>query len=137
MKISFLFLIVFLLSACLNWADDLFDKDYYEKTTKINFPDNYTTLATVDNGEFLTLTILKLSKSDCISFINKYNFSPVRTHKLELIGLNWLDKKYQNLPGKNMLVKEKWFDNGIGWIYLMDTSSFKLYCQINYPDKEE
>jgi hypothetical protein len=136
MKNILLFSSTIFLVGCLGLTSDSFDKDYYEKTTNISFPDNYKVVATADNGEYLTMTILDLGKTDCNSFIKKYGFRPADATASVLSGLNWLDKKYQTLPDKNLLVKEKSFDNGTGWTYYIDTLNCRLYCQINYPDKE-
>ncbi len=136
MKNIFSFLVLIIFSGCLGLTSNSFDKDYYEKTTKIIFPDNYSVVATVDNGEFLTMTILDVSKADSYSIIKKYGFETVDGTVSVLAGLNWLDKKYQTLPDKNLLVKEKSFSNGTGWTYYIDTVNCRLYCQINYPDKE-
>lgn len=135
MKLTQIIGLTFLLLGCGS-TNDSFEKDYYEKTTKISFPYNYSVVATADNGEFLTITILDLSKADCKSFIKKYNFETVDKTASILTGLNWLDKKYKTLPDKNLLVKEKSYANGTGWTYYIDTVKCRLYCQINYPDKE-
>lgn len=136
MKNILLFSLTIFLASCLGLTSDSFDKEYYEKTSKISFPENLSVVATVDNGEFLTLTILDLDKSDCKAFIQKYDFGTLTGRESVLTGLNFLDKKYRNLPDKNLLVKEKSYDNGTGWTYFIDTVNCRLYCQINYPDKE-
>lgn len=48
-------LLILLLFGCKS-----FDKDYYERITQIKFPNNYKVIASADNIEFMTITILTL-----------------------------------------------------------------------------
>lgn len=142
MKNILFFSIAIILTSCLGITNYSFDKDYYERTTKIKFPDDIKVVATADNGEFVTITIIDLNKSDCKKFIqdNKFETLYKDTNSVfkhftpDLIGLAWLDSKYRSLPGKNLLVREMSFEKGTGWTYYIDTLTCRLYCQINYPD---
>ena len=144
MKNRLLFSLTIFLSCCIGTTSNYFEKDYYEKTTKIEFPKDYEVVTSIDNGEFFTITILDLSKSDCKKFIldNKFEVlykdtnSVLKDFPPDLSGLNWLDSSYRKMPDKNLLVREKSFENGTGWTYYIDTITCRLYCQINYPDKE-
>lgn len=142
MKNILLFLVATILTSCLGMISNSFDKEYYEETTKIKFPDDIKVVATADNGEFVTITIIDLNKSDCKKFIQVNKFESIYKDKNsaftqfapELIGLAWLDSTYRNLPEKNLLVREMSSEKGTGWTYYIDTLTCRLYCQINYPD---
>lgn len=115
-----------------------FEKDYYELITKIKFPDQFNTITTSDNGEFLTITILELRKEDCKKFIVENNFQPVdQTHVSYLMGLNQLDSAYQKLPDNKTLFERavNKIPGKTGWTYLIDTTTCRLYCEIDYPDR--
>jgi hypothetical protein len=139
MKKYLTFFILLILTSC---GGPSFEKEYYEQSTKIKFPMDYTVVATADNGEFLTITILDLNKDGCDKFIRDNKFqtlyndsnSVLRSFEPQLSGLNFLDSCYRKLPDKNLLVREKSFENGTGWTYYIDTLTCRLYCQINYPD---
>ena len=127
-------LCVLLLMSC---SSKSFEKDYYERITKIEFPNNYKIIATADNGEFLTITILDLDKSSCKDFIANNKFEPVdQTYPINLMGLNFLDSSFSHLPNsKSLLERHVPKQEGkVGWTYLLDTTTFRLYCEIDYPD---
>lgn len=114
-----------------------FEASYYEQTTKIKFPSKYNFVATADNGEFLTITILDLDKAVCKNFVHDNHFNSIdEKHPPYLFGLNFLDSIYKNLPNtKTLLVRKVDKINGkIGWTYLVDTAKCRLYCEIDYPD---
>ena len=142
MKYILLFFITIFLASCLSMTSDSFDNNYYEKTTNIKLPKDYEVVTSIDNGEFLTITILDLNKSDCKKFIlvnkfealNKDTNSALKNFNPELSGLAWLDSSYRKMSNKNLLVKEKSSTKGTGWKYYIDTITCRLYCQINYPD---
>jgi hypothetical protein len=140
MKYIFLFVLIGLTS-CFPLTSNRFDKDYYEKSTGIIFPRDYKVVTSFDNGEFMTITILDLNKSDCKKFIDDNKFKSTENidslplySPPNLSGLAWLDSCYGELPDKNLLANEKSFPNGTGWTYYIDTTTCRLYCQINYPD---
>jgi hypothetical protein len=144
MKNIFLFSFSIFVAGCFGVSSSSFEKDFYEKTTKINFPKDYEIIASIDNGEFLTITILDLSKADCKKFIKDNKFEKLykdtttilKSISPSLNGLYLLDSAYRKLPDRNLLVRDEQFENGTGWNYYIDTLTCRLYCQINYPDKE-
>ena len=114
-----------------------FDIEFYQKTTSIPFPKDYKVEATVDNGEYLTITILDVEKNTLKAFTQKNNFIQVNDEsEMKLMGLQFLDSTYHNLPdSKMMLIKmEEKLPGKIGWTYLADTTTGRLYCEIDYPD---
>jgi len=130
-RITFFFLAISLFS-----CREGFDKNYYQKITNIKFPDNYELVATIDNGEFKTMTVLDLDKIDCKKFIRDNNFQPITDFFPTMNGFIFIDKKIRKLPDKNVLLmnyhdKES---GKTGWTYLIDTTTCRLYCEIDYPD---
>ena len=125
-----------ILSVILVSCKDKFEKSYYEKTTNIKFPDNYKFVATADNGEFMTIAILDLGKKDCKKFITEYNFEPITDFFPKMIGIAYLDGNLGKLPDRTVsLVKYNDKEPGkVGWTYLIDTTTCRLYCEIDYPD---
>ncbi len=114
-----------------------FDKDYYERVTKIKFPDNYNIVTTADNGEFVTITILDLYKKDCRKFIIDNNFERWdKNYSFPFEGLFFLDSSYRKFPdSKSYYSNCKGKVRGqVGWTYVIDTLTCRLYCEIEYPD---
>jgi hypothetical protein len=131
---KYLKLCLLLLISC---SSKSFDKDYYERITKIEFPNNYKIIATADNGEFLTFTILDLDKSSCKDFAADNKFVPVdQAFPINLMGLHLLDTSFAKpLNPKSLLERYVFKQKGkVGWVYLLDTITCRLYCQIEYPD---
>ena len=122
---------VFLIS-----CGDSFEKSYYEKTTNIKFPDNYEFVASADNGEWMTITILDLDKNECKKFVADNNFQPINDFFPRLDGLAYLDSSVRQLPDKNVLLMNHHDKQPgkTGWTYFIDTTTCRLYCEINYPD---
>jgi len=127
--------IISILFSC-NSAQE-FDIDFYQKTTHIQFPKNYNVITTADNGEYLTITILDVEKNTLKAFTQQNNFIQVNDEsEMKLMGLQFLDSTYHNLPDtKLMLIKqEEKLPGKVGWTYLADTITGRLYCEIDYPD---
>jgi hypothetical protein len=132
MKYLNLGLLLLMLCGCKS-----FDRDYYERTTEIEFPNKYKMIATADNHEFLTITILDLDKSSCKDFARDNKFVPVdQTYPINLMGLHLLDTSLAKLPNPKTLVERHVSKQigKVGWVYLLDTTTCRLYCEIEYPD---
>jgi len=129
-------IIAFFITISLVSCGDGFEKSYYQKTTNIKFPDNYELVATTDNGEFMTMTILDLAKIDCKKFIKDNNFQPITDFFPTMDGLRFIDKKIGKLPDKNILLMNHHDRQSgkTGWTYIIDTTTCRLYCEIDYPD---
>jgi hypothetical protein len=135
MKRLIIFSFLTLLIACNSHTG--FERRYYERTTKIKFPNNYKVVATVDNQEFITITLLDLDKETLKEFATDNNFElPNEKYRPRLLGLFFLDSVYHELPDtKTCLIRYVDKEPGkVGWTYLADTSSGRLYCEIRYPD---
>lgn len=115
-----------------------FETNYYEQITKIKFPEKYKVVATADNGEFVTITIIDVDKETCKKFVSDNNFKSIdEKYPPNLGGLIFLeDTVYQELPDtKTFLIRQVSKEPGqVGWTYLVDTTMGRLYCEINYPD---
>ena len=114
-----------------------FDIEFYQKTTSIQFPKDHKVVATTDNGEFLTITILDIEKNTLKAFTDQNNFIQVKDEsETKLMGLQFLDSNYHTLPDTQlMLIKQvEKLPGKIGWTYLADTIAGRLYCEIDYPD---
>ena len=131
-------LLICTLSVVLVSCGDSFEKSYYEKVTRIKFPDNYKFVATADNGEYLTITILDLDKKDCKKFIADNNFQSISDFFPKMIGLGYLDSSLRKLPDRKLLLMN-YHDKQpgkTGWMYFIDTTNCRLYCEIDYPDSD-
>ena len=105
-----------------------------ELVTNIHIPEGYKFITGVDT-DFIRITILDLDKSKCTEFYKDNKFEPINdTLPQTFIGINYLDSDYRQLPGNNKLLrisgKAKWTT----WIYLLDTTTCRLYGQISFPD---
>lgn len=114
-----------------------FEKDYYEKVTKIKFPAKYKVVATADNGEFVTITIIDLDKKDCRKFIAENKFERWdMNNAFPYEGLSLLGSNYRIFPDtKSYFANYKSKVPGLtGWTYVIDTLTCRLYAEIEYPD---
>ena len=123
-----------LLDSC-NMQKENFDRNFYEKSTNIKFPDKYKVVATADNGEFVTITILDIEKAECKKFSRDNNFKSVTESFIpNLFGLTLLDTAFQNLPDRDKLLENFGEKDKYNWVYLIDTAKCRVYCEISYPD---
>lgn len=126
-------IILFLFISCTQTI--YFEKDFYEKVSGIKLPNDYTLIATVDNGEFVTATILDFNQTDCLKFCKDNNFKPIpSTDFVTLMGINFIDSAYRKLPNQNQLLRNWGSKGSNNWTYLLDTTNCRLYCEIVYPD---
>lgn len=140
--ISVIFISLLLFSGCSTGdsnkdflTEPTFEKEYYEKVTNIKFPKNYKVIASADNGEFVTITIIDLSETDCKKFSTDNKFEPIEDKfPQDLIGVGYLDSVYRQIPDNNKLLRNWGNNKKTNWIYLLDTTTCRLYCQIDYPD---
>jgi len=105
-----------------------------ELVTKIHIPEGYKFIAGVDT-DFIRITILDLDKSKCTEFYKSNKFEPVTdTFPQTFIGINYLDSNYRKLPDNNKLLKLSGKAKFTNWVYLLDTTTCRLYGQISFPD---
>jgi len=105
-----------------------------ELVTKIHIPEGYKFISGVDT-DFIRITILDLDKNKCTEFYKSNNFEPVTdTFPQTFIGIIYLDSNYRKLPDNNKLLKLSGKAKFTKWIYLLDTTTCRLYGQISFPD---
>jgi hypothetical protein len=114
------------------------DQKRYESTTKIKFPSEFQVIAQGVQSEFVEISILQLNKKDKDDFLAINNFKPASGTNYSLFALKYLDTIHQKISEKdhlfynyNMYVPKS---DDIGWLYMYDTLTNKLYCQVQYPD---
>ena len=105
-----------------------------ELVTKIHIPEGYNFITGVDT-DFIRITILDLDTKNCTEFYKSNKFEPVNdTLPQTFIGMNYLDSVYRLLPDNNKLLKLSGKNNWTNWIYLLDTTTCRLYGHISFPD---
>jgi len=116
-------------------SPDLNPNEYHnELVTKIHIPEDYKFIAGVDT-DFIRITILDLDKKNCTEFYKSNKFEPISdTFPQTFIGMNYLDNVYRQLPENNKLLKLSGKKNWTNWIYLLDTTTCRLYGHISFPD---
>jgi len=133
MRNIYIIILPFLFSSCFDNHIE-FNKEYYEKTTGIKFPENYTVLETFDNFEFLTGTVFQMDSLTLLNFINENHFDSVTDHwSTRLMGDIYLKNKPVFSSTKNLYVKNN-SNQRTGWTYIADLNSKRLWTEINYPD---
>ncbi|MCA0398930.1 MAG: hypothetical protein LCH51_16140, partial [Bacteroidetes bacterium] len=112
-----------------------FDKVFYEKTTRIKFPEKCFVLEAFDNGEFLTGAVFDVDSMSFQNFIVTNSFDTVKS----LLDVNILSKNYltKNKPmfhsTRNLFFKRK-VEQDHYWIFIADLNSKRLWTEIKYPD---
>ncbi|MBC8052387.1 MAG: hypothetical protein H7Y13_04940 [Sphingobacteriaceae bacterium] len=116
-------------------TQDAFEKDYYQRISGIKIPEGYKVLESVDNGEFLTITVLEFDKAECKSVMDSIKFDLIPQGKNpNLIGLYLLDKENEQILKNKRLLRNWGQTDKNTWNYVLDTVSCRLYCEIGYPD---
>ncbi len=135
--VIFICLFTFVCLFALICSGPAFEIEYYEKVTKIKFPTKYNVVATADNVEYVTITILDIDKTDCKKFIIENNFKLAKKEYWHFsVGKHFLDSSYFLLPNtdSSFIRSVGKVPGKVGWTYLIDTTNCRLYCEINYPD---
>jgi hypothetical protein len=127
-------ILTLLLTSCFD-NNIKFEKEYYERTTRIKFPENYTVLETFDNGEFLTGTVFQMDSLTLQNFINENHFDTVTNHfQTRMMSEIYLVKNKPVFSStKNLYFKGK-SEQKIHWTYIADLNSKRLWTEINYLD---
>lgn len=123
-----------LLSAC-GHHNIYFDKEYYEKATRIRLPENYTVLETFDNGEWVTGTVFKMDSLSLQGFIIANHFDTLTDYRdTHMMSESFLSE-YKPLfsPTAHLYIIRK-SDNKINWTYIADLTNKRLWAEISYPD---
>src|SRR4051812_35917225 len=78
-----------------------FNKEHNEQVTKIRLPEDYKFITEVDI-DFIRISIIDLDKKTCSKFYKDNKFEPISdTLPQTLIGIDYLDSAYRQLPGNN------------------------------------
>jgi hypothetical protein len=110
--------------------------EFCENLSKIKFPETSRLLTTVDSN-FSTIAIIKFHKSFCSQFCSEYKFQSIKdTFPQTLLGQLYLNRSYQQLPDNNKLLRRRGKGGGTLWMYLLDTTTCRLYCNFSFPDTE-
>ena len=105
-----------------------------ELVTKIHIPEDYKFIAGADT-DFIRITILDLDKNNCTALYKSNKFEPINdTLPLSPVCWNYLDSSFRQLPDKSKLVRLSGKNNWTNWIYLLDTTTCRLYGHISFPD---
>jgi len=134
MRHIFTIILTLLLTACFD-NNIKFDKEYYERTTRIKFPKNYTVLETFDNGEFLTGTVFQMDSLTLRDFISENQFDIVTNHfETRMMSENYLTKNKPVFSSTKDLYFLRKGEQKIYWTYIADLNSKRLWTEISYPD---
>jgi hypothetical protein len=105
-----------------------------ELVTKIHIPEGYKFITGVDT-DFIRITILDLDKKNCTEFYKTNKFESINdTFHQTFIDMDYLDSVYTQLPDNNKLLRLSGKNNWTNWIYLLDTTTCRLYGHISFPD---
>ena len=127
-------ILALLLNSCFDNTIQ-FEKEYYEKTTRIKFPKNYTVLESFDNGEFLTGTVFQIDSLTLRNFVNDNHFDTVSNYlDTHIISENYLTKNKPLFSTTRNVYFIRKNDQKINWTYIADLNTKRLWTEISYPD---
>lgn len=134
MKYFSIIIVTFILTSCFDEKNE-FEKDFFEKTTRIKFPKNYTVLEAFDNGEFLTGAVLQMDSLILQKFVNENHFDTASSFlDIQTISENFLkDNKPVFTSIDNVYFIRKSIQK-VHWIYIADLNTKRLWAEISYPD---
>ena len=148
----FLFSISFLLFSCgapdspektLTWEEQ------YAQITHVDFPKGFKLISNSpsNSNDLIKKTIIDLSQKDCQTFYKSYGFMPVEdTVSQHLFSSKLMDSIYKLIPDRKKFLhlygkksgSPKYFkyniENDANWVYLLDTTTCRLYCLISNAD---
>ncbi len=131
MKYLYIFFITVFFTACV----EPFEKDYYERISKIKFPNKYKVLENFDNGEWLIATVLSVDSIELKEFVLKNEFDTVS----DIMMLNFFSNsgltKYPfvlDSTSKIYYIRKSINKNDI--TYIADLTKNILWAEISYPD---
>jgi len=130
----FLFIILTIwFTSCNN--DNSFDKGYYEKVSRLKFPDKYKVLETFDNGEWLTGTVLEIDSITLKKFVIENHFDTLQNlNDIHLASNSYLTRHKANFVATRNIYFVSRSINKNNWTYVADLNANKLWTEIGYPD---
>lgn len=113
-----------------------YDQDFYERVSGISIPGKKTVIESFDNGEYLTISSFRLTKSDMKKFLHAYNFKKLPSEmNLELLGGR---KELREILPEDRNRENYFYISGqkakTTWLYIADTALCTLWAEIQYPD---
>ncbi|MEO8759596.1 MAG: hypothetical protein ABI388_01365 [Bacteroidia bacterium] len=124
-------------------------QDDYELVTRIEFPKDFKVISNppAQTATLVRTAIIELNKNDCIKFYKMYKFEPIEdTISPQLFGSNYMDSIYKLIPDRGKYLNKYGKNYGsplyfkynkekdTNWLYLLDTTTCRLYCLISYAD---
>ncbi len=112
-----------------------FERDFYERVSRIKFPTKYKVLETFDNGEWLTGTVLRIDSSTLSDFVVCNHFDTLHSlNKLHLFSQAYLVQNKLILTNTNNVFFLTRSQDKNEWTYIADLNSRRLWAEIIYPD---
>ncbi len=138
-RTSISILLIFLLGCSNSGEEFSADKktsklEFYENITGIKFPKQSKVISVVDS-DFCSVAIIDFDRSYCNQFYSYNNFRSINVKFTQtLLRQLYLDSVYRQLPDNSKLLRRRGKGNGTLWMYLLDTTTSRLYCNFSYPD---
>jgi hypothetical protein len=133
MKHLSLFILTLAFLSCNNEVD--FEKSYYERISRIKFPEKYTVMETYDNGETFTTTSFKVDSITLKDFSKRNSFDTIKyPFYLFYAGKTCLKGPKPGLENKDDLLYISGQSKTNTWLYIIDLKKEMLWAQIMYPD---
>jgi hypothetical protein len=120
MKILFPAGVFLVCSFCISCSG--YDEAYYEKASGITLPGSAIPIESFDNGEFVTITSLRIPKPDMLKLVSEYNFKEITSDYTP--SLWGIDNLHKEKPRENSLAGYIYFMKSNGKVhstYLADT----------------
>jgi hypothetical protein len=134
MKYFPIIILILFLTSCFDPKIE-FEKEFYEKTSRITFPKNYKVLETFDNGEFLTATVLQMDSSTLQNFVKENGFDTLSSYlDIQLMSESYSKENKPVFTSVHNVYFIRKTRQKIHWTYIADLNSKRLWAEISYPD---
>lgn len=131
------FLLIIILTALFTSCNNgnSFEKDYYEKISRIQFPGKYKVLEAFDNGEWLTGAVLEIDSTSLRKFVVDNHFDTLKNlNDISLASNNYLTKYKADFKTAQHIYFIRKSENKNNWTYVADLNDNRLWAEISYPD---
>lgn len=124
-------------------------EEQYAEITRVDLPRGFKVISTTppNSKDLIEKTVVEINEKDCRVFYKSYGFKAVEDSVSPLIfGSKLMDSVYRLIPERNKFLhlygkkaaSAKYFkyntENGANWVYLLDTTTCRLYCLISKAD---
>lgn len=119
-----------ILAGCQNFPDSL---TFIREVTKVEMPDQITTISEFDNGEWITGGKYLIKEHDLKTFLVKNAFHSIDKQYLSLF--NTISKE-EHIPLSDSL-HLKYISNcreGHSWVFTVNENTGELWVEVQYPD---